>query len=104
MISKKWILTRVIHGWSDGHCVRLLGSCAKGMVRGGWVPIIEMVVPPGNEFHLSKLLDLELLAMTHGGRERTAADFEGLLARAGFRLEWIVPTRRPASIVEATRG
>jgi hypothetical protein len=46
------------------------------------------------------LLDLEMLVQT-GGRERTASEYEKLLARAGFRQTRVVPTAGPMSVVEA---
>jgi C-methyltransferase len=48
------------------------------------------------------LLDLRMLVGTRGGRERTAAELRCLLSAAGLRLERIVPTRTPASLVEAS--
>jgi orsellinic acid C2-O-methyltransferase len=36
-----------------------------------------------------------------GGRERTGGEFGALLAAAGLRLERVVPTRAPVSLVEA---
>jgi hypothetical protein len=36
-----------------------------------------------------------------GGQERTADEYGELLAKAGFRLERVVPTTTPVSIVEA---
>ena len=36
-----------------------------------------------------------------GGRERTADEYGELLAGAGLRLERVVPTASPVSIVEA---
>ena len=47
------------------------------------------------------LLDLEMLVMTPGGRERTRSEFTKLLADSGFRLERAIPTRSPISIPEA---
>ena len=41
-----------------------------------------------------------MLVMT-GGKERTAAEFEQLLASAGFKLLRVIPTEVPTSIVEA---
>jgi hypothetical protein len=35
-----------------------------------------------------------------GGKERTASEFDQLLAAAGFRLLRVVPTGTPTSIVE----
>jgi len=39
-----------------------------------------------------------------GGRERTHDEYAALLRRAGFRLDRIVPTASPISIVEASPG
>jgi hypothetical protein len=39
--------------------------------------------------------------MTLGGKERTEAEYADLLARAGFRLERVVPTLAPVSVIEA---
>ena len=36
-----------------------------------------------------------------GGRERTEEEYAELLARAGFRLERMIPTRSSVSVLEA---
>jgi len=36
-----------------------------------------------------------------GGQERTPEEYKDLLAKAGFRLERVVPTESPVSVVEA---
>jgi len=41
-----------------------------------------------------------MLAVT-GGRERTRAEYEGLLASTGFRLERVIQTASQYSLVEA---
>ncbi len=38
-----------------------------------------------------------------GGRERTEAEYQRLLGNAGFRLERVIPTQSPFSVIEATR-
>ncbi|MGH8715004.1 MAG: hypothetical protein ACREYB_13450 [Casimicrobiaceae bacterium] len=42
-----------------------------------------------------------MLTMT-GGRERTRTDYESLLASGGFRLDRVVPTASPVSVIVAT--
>jgi len=49
----------------------------------------------------SFLLDLEMLVMTPGGRERTRSEFATLLADAGFKLARSVPTGSPVRIFDA---
>jgi len=95
-----YILKHIIHDWDDERSAAILVNCRKAMTRGGRVLVIEMVVPAPNEPHFGKLLDLEMMAMTEQGRERTAEEFSALFARAGFRLARIVPTRALVSIVE----
>jgi hypothetical protein len=46
-----------------------------------------------------KLLDLEMLVIA-SGKERTEAEYAGLLAGTGWRLTRIVPTEAPTSVIE----
>ncbi len=70
------------------------------MNRGGRVLIAEIVLPAGNEPSPGKWLDLTMLVMTHGGRERTESEYRDLLARAGFKLARVVPTDGAIALVE----
>jgi hypothetical protein len=63
--------------------------------------LFEAVVPDGNWPHHSKMLDLVMLVML-GGRERSAAEWEGLLASGGFALDRILSGPGQFSIIEAT--
>jgi hypothetical protein len=42
-----------------------------------------------------------MIVMASGGRERTQDEFRALFASAGLKLERIVPTAGPFSILEA---
>jgi hypothetical protein len=46
------------------------------------------------------LIDLEMLVAV-GGKERTSAEWANLLGRAGFRLNRVIHTATPVSIIEA---
>jgi hypothetical protein len=59
------------------------------------------VIPPGNGPFPGKLLDLNMLVMSEGGRERTPEEYAQLLEGAGLRLSRIVPTASAVSVVEA---
>ena len=45
-------------------------------------------------------MDLNMLVRT-GGRERTEAEYRAFLAAADLRLEQVIPTDAPVSLVEA---
>lgn len=93
------VLKSVIHDWDDRRATTILRNCAAAVGPGGRVLLAEMVIPPGNDRHVGKLLDLEMLVMA-GGRERDEAEFGELLAAAGLRLARIVPTRSPTCVIE----
>ena len=95
-----YLLSHIVHDWDEEHCLALLSSCRRAMAPGARLLILEMVVPPGDEMHPSKMLDMLMISFT-SGMERSAEEYEELLEHAGFRLERIVPTRSPASVLEA---
>jgi hypothetical protein len=95
-----YIMKHIIHDWDDERAITILKNIRKGIKPGGKVLLVETVVPEGNEPHYSKLLDLEML-ISPGGVERTEAEYSDLFAAAGFRLNRIVPTPSPYSIIEA---
>ena len=64
--------------------------------------VLEMVIPPGNEPSVAKLLDLEMLVIT-GGRERTESEFKNLFESSGFRLSRIIPTDENVCIIEGIK-
>jgi SAM-dependent methyltransferase len=96
-----YVLSHVMNSFDDERCARILRNCADAMRPGATLLLIEAVVPPGDEPHPAKLLDVALLTGS-GGMERTADDYTGLLARAGFRLTAVVGTNSAASVIEAT--
>ena len=61
---------------------------------------IDCVIPEGNGQDFSKLMDLNMLAMT-GGRERTQKEFATLLKVGGFQLTKVIRTESHFAIVEA---
>jgi hypothetical protein len=96
-----YLLKHIIHDWGDEACRTILGHIRAAMAPGARVLLVEQVIPPGNGPHPSKLLDLNMLVMTEGGRERTPGDYALLLESAGLRLSRIVSTPSAVSVVEA---
>jgi len=58
------------------------------------------VVPEDDSMHFSKILDINMMAMS-SGLERTGAEFNELLKAAGFKMVKIVATMAPQSLIEA---
>ncbi len=95
-----YLLSHVIHDWSEAQCLAILGHCRRAMHPGSRLLIIEMVLPPGDAPHPGKLLDLMML-VGPGGQERTAEEYGVLLGKGGLRLTRVVPTPSAVSVVEA---
>jgi len=95
-----YILSHVIHDWNEEQCLTILGHCRQAMGAAGRLLLVEMVLPEGDTPHPGKLLDMMMLALP-GGEERTPAQYDALLAKAGFRMTQVVPTQSLVSIVEA---
>jgi len=65
--------------------------------------IFETVIGEYNLPSFGKIFDLQMLIGTDGGRERTKVEFQFLLKNSGFKLNQIIPTVSPFSIVEAVK-
>ena len=98
-----YILQVVIHDWDDERASDILRNCHRAMRPQTKLLLVEGVITPGNEPDVQKFVDLEMLVLTPYGKERTAAEFEELYSKAGFRLTRVVPTMSPLSIIEGVR-
>lgn len=99
-----YIMKHIIHDWSDEQCVQILRHCRDSLHDDGKVLVVEQLVTDGPESTFAKLLDLEMLVMTNGGRERTAVEFGTLFEQAGLTMTRIVPTASPVVVIEGERA
>ena len=97
-----YVLKKVIHDWNDEQAVTILRNCRDAVTPHGRVLIAETIIPAGNEPNPIKLIDANMLAVT-GGLERTQAEYASLLAAAALRLERVISTSQPISVLEARR-
>lgn len=95
-----YLLSHILHDWNEQKCLQILENCRRAVPDNGKLLLVETVMPAGNDFHLSKFLDLNMLAFT-GGMERTEEEYAALLGKAGFNLTKVVPTQSPDSVIEA---
>ncbi|HUE90228.1 MAG TPA: methyltransferase, partial [Vicinamibacterales bacterium] len=95
-----FILMEVIHDWDDDQAAAILSAVRGAATSGATVLIIEAVADDEALDPIVRTLDVIMLAIT-GGRERTSAELDQLLARVGFRATGTLPTPSPLRIVEA---
>ncbi|UCC78274.1 MAG: methyltransferase [Candidatus Zixiibacteriota bacterium] len=100
--SDAYLLSNILHDWADDKCHRILTNCHKAMKADSKLLVMEMIVPPGNEPSVAKLLDLEMLVTT-GGRERMEAEFKEIFELSGFKLARLITTGENVCIIEGIR-
>jgi hypothetical protein len=96
-----YLLSHIIHDWSEEQCLTILGHCRRAMRPDSRLLIIEAVLATGNAPHPGKMLDFVMLTVA-GGQERTEPEYRALLNKAGFELARVVPTNSAVSVVEAS--
>jgi hypothetical protein len=104
-VAALYLLMNVIHDWADAEAIAILSGIRRSVPADGRLLVIETVLgdsgAPPSQRRLRELdLDVAMLAFT-GGRERTRAQYEDLLRRAGFRLHRLIDTESGLGILES---
>jgi hypothetical protein len=94
-----YLLMNIIHDWPDAESIKILSAIRRAMPARARVLIIETVVPDVPGPHLSKELDIAMMALP-GGMERTQEQYGSLAAKSALRLERMVETLSPISVLE----
>lgn len=81
-------MQHVLHDWDDDDCIKILKNCWKSLPNTGKLVLVEHIKPeyPKTDM-ISKnalFLDVFLMIVTPGGKERTKKEFETLAKKAGF--------------------
>lgn len=98
--GEAYILKNVIHDWPDDEAVQILRNVRQAAGVGTRVLLVEFVIPAHNREFLGKWADLEMLVCA-SAHERTARQYSQLLDDAGFKMNRVLQTASPFSIVEA---
>jgi hypothetical protein len=98
-----YIMKHIIHDWDDKRALQILRNIRNVMREDGRVMLVEAVITNEGQRDFGKLLDIEML-VSPGGKERTAAEYEELFAKAGLKMTQIVPTKSPYSVIEAVKA
>jgi hypothetical protein len=96
-----YVLSNVVHDWDDADAVRILANCRNAMNPNGRVMLVEAVLPDGVRPSGAKWIDLEMLVMARGARQRTGAEYADLLQRAGLHLSRLAADADAFGVIEA---
>jgi len=99
-----YLLKGVLQQWDDQAATAILTNCRNAMSGAARLAIIERLMPArALDDPSAVMVDLHMMTIT-GGRTRSVAEFEALLAQAGLTLAKVTPTRLGLAIVEAVRS
>ncbi len=102
-----YILSNILHDWTDEACLRILRVAHAAMAPGSRLWVLERVLDPApprpaagqTDLHL---LDLNMLVL-FGARERTSGEYATLLETAGFERAVVHVASTPLNVIEALR-
>jgi precorrin-6B methylase 2 len=95
-----YLLSAILHNWSDADCRVILNNCKKALGKRGKLLLLEMIVPTADTPHFAKKSDVVMLVGL-GGFERTLEAYSALLADSGFRLVKAHPGPYVIQLLEA---
>jgi len=89
----RYLLLAIVHDWDDDNAARLLANVAAAMASNPSAAAIVVEAPlPKRALDTAAVTsDLLMLALAHGGRERTTEEYRSLAARAGLTLTVATP-------------
>jgi len=95
-----YLLKSIIHDWDDDRSIRILSNCARALRPKGRIVLIERLLPDDDAAGPASLVDLNMLVVLPG-RERNLREYADLLARAGLRLDRVISSVTPFSVMES---
>ncbi|XP_038613391.1 acetylserotonin O-methyltransferase [Tachyglossus aculeatus] len=96
-----YILARVLHDWGDEKCLQLLSKIYQACKPGCGLLVVETVLEDNKTGPLvAQLYSMNMLVQTEG-KERTAAEYRGLLTAAGFSR---IQVKRTGNLYDAILG
>jgi hypothetical protein len=99
-----YLLASVLHDWDDTHAARILTALGRSATTHTRLRIFEMLLPDDATPHRARMSDVLMLLMFDGARERTLGEYRDLLEGTGWRLERVVSSPGPMSVIQASRS
>jgi len=96
-----YLLKNIIHNWNTEESSLILNNIRKVMPPHGKILILEMILDETNHASIGKLIDLQMMVFMNEGKERTFKEYKTLLQLSGLKLNKVIPTIAPISIIEA---
>ncbi|MFC5754119.1 methyltransferase [Actinomadura rugatobispora] len=96
-----YILSNIVHNWDDDGALRILTNMREVMPDHGRALLLDILLPEDDRPHLGKDLDMRMLALYDGARERGEDEYLALLGKAGLRPNRVIELPYALSLIEA---
>jgi hypothetical protein len=83
----RYVMQAIMHDWGDDAAGTILRNVRAAMSPDSRLWVVDSVLEPSERDDMSKAVDMLMLTVTEGGRERTQQEWEELLTANGFRIE-----------------
>jgi hypothetical protein len=93
-----YTLKDILHDWDDERSLQILRTVRAAMAPGAMVVLVETLIEDDEDDPIAARVDLHMLTQCDGGRQRSVAELQSLLSRAGFRPGGVHRTGGPAMI------
>jgi hypothetical protein len=104
-----YLLRHILHDWDDDTSLRVLRTCRERISAEGLLVVIDIVTPQAGSSpditvvrRLGAVMDLYMLSVLGGGRERDEAAMLDLLRAADFTPERLTSTSTGSCVLLAT--
>lgn len=101
--SDIYLLKSIIHNLSDDQSIDILKKTKTVLPTNGKILIFEPIIENNNRYSFAKLYDIQMLVSRNGGKERTREEFKEIIKQSGLKLNRIVQTAAPFSIIEVKK-
>lgn len=95
-----YILKNILHDWNDADALKILKNLRVAMPAGSRLLIIETIIKSDNKPSFGKVVDMQMMIGTEGGKERTLAEFDKLIKESGLKITRVIPNATPFSFIE----
>ena len=96
-----YVMKDVLHDWNDARAEMLLRVVREAIAPGGRLLLVEVLIGRPSLEEVAATVDLQMLAVTDGGRQRSARELEELLRATGFSTPVVHSTALASSVLEA---
>jgi hypothetical protein len=83
----RYVMQAIMHDWGDDAAGTILRNVRAAMSPDSRLWVVDSVLEPSERDDMSKAVDMLMLTVTEGGRERTQQEWEELFTANGFRIE-----------------